>query len=109
MSLLLQAMRNGVRIGDLKDFVYFEKRLRGLVKQLQANYPELDVDIEAELAYYKSIQATIMELTADTVVLTNEALQRGKRVLIEGANATSKSLHQSPISYQLALTHRCYT
>ena len=85
-------MRNGVRVGDLKDFVYFEKRLRALVNQLQTNYPELEVDVEAEVAYYKSIQATIVELTADTVVLTNDALRKGKRVLVEGANATSEQI-----------------
>jgi Adenylosuccinate synthetase len=30
-----KTMRNGIRIGDLRDMVYFESRLRGLVKQLE--------------------------------------------------------------------------
>ena len=28
-------MRNGIRIGDLRDMTFFETRLRGLVKQLE--------------------------------------------------------------------------
>jgi hypothetical protein len=28
-------MRNGIRIGDLRDMEFFETRLRGLVKQLE--------------------------------------------------------------------------
>ena len=30
-----KTMRNGIRIGDLRDMTYFESRLRGLVKQLE--------------------------------------------------------------------------
>ena len=33
----------GVRIGDLRDFAYFEERLRNLVTQLQAAHPDLEV------------------------------------------------------------------
>ena len=30
-----KTMRNGIRIGDLRDMEFFETRLRGLVKQLE--------------------------------------------------------------------------
>jgi adenylosuccinate synthase len=85
-------MRNGVRIGDLNDWPYFESKLRGLVSQLQRSYPELVVDVDAELAYYQSIRAQICSLTLDTVVFANEALRRGENILVEGANATMLDL-----------------
>ena len=84
--------RNGVRIGDLQDMEYFEKRLRALVAQLKQSYPDVEINVEAELSYYKSIREELLPMITDTIVLTNKALDEGKNVLIEGANATSKKL-----------------
>lgn len=33
-----KTMRNGIRIGDLRDMTFFEGRLRGLVKQLEGRH-----------------------------------------------------------------------
>lgn len=84
--------RNGVRVGDLQNMEYFEKRLRALVAQLKQSYPDVVIDIEAELAYYRSIREELLPMITDTIVFTNKALGEGKNVLVEGANATSKSL-----------------
>mmetsp|Transcript_20201 Transcript_20201/g.20301 ORF Transcript_20201/g.20301 Transcript_20201/m.20301 type:complete len:516 (-) Transcript_20201:177-1724(-) len=80
--------RNGIRIGDLRDMEFFEERLRLLAAHLEKNYPELKIDVEKELEYYKSIREEILSLTVDTVVYCNDAYKAGKRILIEGANAT---------------------
>lgn len=85
-----KTQRNGVRVGDLQDMVYFESRLRSLVTQLQRAYPGLEIDVEAELAYYHSIREELLPLITDTVQYCNDALDQGKNVLIEGANATSE-------------------
>lgn len=85
-----KVMRNGIRIGDLQDFAFFEKRLRSLIAQLKQAYPELNVDVEAELEYYKSIREEIIKMVVDTVTMANEAIASGKNILVEGANATSK-------------------
>jgi adenylosuccinate synthase len=110
-----KTQRNGVRVGDLQvsksvaavahphpsispylwrsrlqDMAYFETRLRGLVSHVQRAYPGLEVDVEAELAYYKSIRDELLPLITDTVAYCNQALADGKDVLVEGANATSK-------------------
>jgi adenylosuccinate synthase len=74
----------------LQDMAYFETRLRGLVSHVQRAYPGLEVDVEAELAYYKSIRDELLPLITDTVAYCNQALADGKDVLVEGANATSK-------------------
>lgn len=84
--------RNGVRIGDLRNMEYFEKRLRALVTQLKQSYPDVVIDVEAELQYYKSIREELLPMITDTIVYSNKALAEGKNILIEGANATSKPL-----------------
>lgn len=83
-----KVMRNGVRVGDLKDMAYFETRLRSLVSQLKSAYPELDIDIKKELGYYNRIRGLILPMVKDSVHFSNTALAENKSVLVEGANAT---------------------
>ena len=83
-----KVMRNGVRIGDLRDMAYFETRLRSLVLQPTSAYPELEIDIEKELAYFWRIREQILPMVKDTVHFSNNALAENKSVLVEGANAT---------------------
>ncbi len=85
-----KTQRSGLRVGDLQDMEYFEARLRSLVAQLQTSYPGLAIDVEAELAYYRSIRDELLPLIGDTIVMCNDALDEGKNILVEGANATSK-------------------
>jgi adenylosuccinate synthase len=88
--------RNGLRVGDLRDFEHFERRFRLLAEHhldafnSKATTKEemLEIDVEAELAYYKSIAPRVLSMTEDTIKYTNEAFRAGKRVLVEGANAT---------------------
>jgi len=85
-----KTQRSGLRVGDLKDMAYFEARLRSLVAQLTSAYPGLDIDVEAELAYYHSVRDELLPLITDTIVYCSDALDEGKNILVEGANATSK-------------------
>jgi len=58
------------------------------VTQLQASHPDLEVDIEAELAYYRQVRKEVVLMTTDTIEYINQALLENKKVLVEGANAT---------------------
>jgi adenylosuccinate synthase len=87
-----KTQRNGLRVGDLQDMIYFEARLRSLAAQLERQYPGIKIDVDHELAYYKSIRDELLPLITDTIVYCNDALERGQNILIEGANATSKYL-----------------
>lgn len=80
--------RNGIRIGDLANFKYFEQRFRGLAEATMAAYPGLEIDVEGQLAYYKSISARVIAMTTDTIEYTNRSYHDGKKILVEGANAT---------------------
>ena len=80
--------RNGLRVGDLEDFDYFERRFRELADYHVRAYPGLEINVEEQLAYYKSIAPRVQEITIDTISLTNQQYEEGKRILVEGANAT---------------------
>lgn len=50
-------VRNGVRVGDLRHFDYFQTRLRALVQYAErAHGNSLNVDVEKEIAYYASVR-----------------------------------------------------
>lgn len=80
--------RSGIRVGDLQNFEYFEQRFRLLAEQSMNSYPGLEIDVEGQLAYYKSIAAKVNSMTVDTIQYTNTLYTEGKKILIEGANAT---------------------
>lgn len=72
-------MRNGLRVGDLRYFDDFCLKLRDLVLSCQQNYPDLQVDIEAEIEKYRAIREEIMDLTIDSVSYLNAAYLSGKK------------------------------
>lgn len=80
--------RNGLRVGDLMDWDYFEQRFRALAESHMRSYPGLEVDVEKELAYYKGIAERISSMTVDTIQFINQQYVDGKQILVEGANAT---------------------
>jgi len=79
--------RNGVRVGDLRDWDYFEQRFRALAEHHMRSYEGLEIDVEGQLAFYKSIAPRVLEMTCDTIELTNQKYKEGKKILVEGANA----------------------
>lgn len=85
-----KTMRNGLRVGDLQDMEHFEARLRSLAEQLLRSFPGITINVEEELSYYHSIREKILSMVTDTVHYCNTAVAQGKKILVEGANATSK-------------------
>ncbi|KAG5184211.1 adenylosuccinate synthetase [Tribonema minus] len=82
-------LRNGLRLGDLEDFDEFVKRLTSLVEYYQRSYGDaVQIDLDAEIAYYREVRDQIWDMTVDTIEYVNTAYDDGKRILIEGANAT---------------------
>lgn len=81
--------RNGLRMGDLFNWEYFEERFRSLAHSTMESYPKIHIDIEKELSYYKNIRYRLMPYICDTIDLVNrECDVNSKRILVEGANAT---------------------
>lgn len=79
--------RNGLRVGDLQDWPYFERRFKQLAEQLEQSY-NVEINVEEQLAFYKKVADRVKDMTIDTIDFTNQAYADGKRILVEGANAT---------------------
>jgi len=83
-----KASRVGLRVGDLAHFDSFEKKYRTLVDSYKQTYPDLKTNTEEELAKYKEYYKQIKPMIVDGVSYINNAIKNGKKVMIEGANAT---------------------
>ena len=83
--------RIGVRVGDLQFPKVFREKLERMSAYWKRSYPlEINVDKIAEeyLGYWNTIRPTVV----DSVLFLNEALGKGRRVMVEGANATMLDL-----------------
>eukprot|EP01129_Flabellula_baltica_P010222 TRINITY_DN429_c0_g1_i2.p1 TRINITY_DN429_c0_g1~~TRINITY_DN429_c0_g1_i2.p1 ORF type:complete len:485 (-),score=138.48 TRINITY_DN429_c0_g1_i2:1888-3300(-) len=83
-----KATRIGIRVGDLANFDKFEDKYRRLVDFYKQTYPNLETDVDAEIQRYKEYYNAIKPLIVDGVGYINDAYAEGKRIMIEGANAT---------------------
>jgi len=77
-----------LRVGDLAHFDSFEKKYRTLVDFYKQTYPDLKTNTEEELAKYKEYYKQIKPMIVDGVSYINNAIKKGRKVMIEGANAT---------------------
>ena len=69
-------------------FWFRAHRFRTLASAFTSQYPDLKIDIDAELARYKEFAAEIRPCIADTVMFLNRSIRQGKKILVEGVNAT---------------------
>lgn len=85
-----KATRNGLRICDLMgDYNHFSEKFRNLVDQYRRIFPDLEVDIEGELAKYKELREKVRPMVRETVSYLHGLLQsRNKTILVEGAQST---------------------
>ena len=59
-----------------------------LVDAAKRRVPDLSIDVDAEIAKYREYAEIMKEYTVDSVSYVNGAIKAGKRVMVEGANAT---------------------
>ncbi|XP_041353279.1 adenylosuccinate synthetase isozyme 1 B-like [Gigantopelta aegis] len=84
-----KATRNGLRICDLMgNFDNFSEKFQNLVDHHKRMFPDLDVDVSAELQKYKELREKIRPMVTDTVCYLHKATKEGKNILIEGAQST---------------------
>lgn len=88
-----KAIRNGVRVGDLNFMDTFSDKLQKLAMDGRKRFGEaFNYDVEAEIKLYAGLAEQLRPYICDTVEYLNEAHEAGKRILIEGANATMLDL-----------------
>lgn len=68
-------------------FCLFTFRFQGLAAVYQRMFPDLQVDVEAELVRYKAFVERIRPYVVESVSYLHSALWSGQKVLVEGANA----------------------
>lgn len=79
--------RRGLRLCDLKNWERFEERYRANLAWHQEVYG-FDYLPEGELAVIRQYKDRLLTMMVDGAYTLNQALQEGKKVLVEGANAT---------------------
>eukprot|EP00741_Cyanophora_paradoxa_P005149 tig00000863_g4991.t1 len=90
-----KSLRTGMRVCDLKYFDSFPDNFRTLVAGYKTRRTKRfgehhfkDYDMEAEIERYRQYAKELEPYVVDSVHFVNEAYRAGKRILMEGANAT---------------------
>jgi len=66
----------------------FAEALRKLTADNLARFPSIEYDVEAEIELYRELAKKVEPYVGDTFTYVNKAYKDGKRILVEGANAT---------------------
>jgi len=98
-----KAARIGIRIADLLDPEEFEKKLaRNLAEKnrlFEKMYDTTGFDLKEILDEYLALAEIIRPYVADTSVVLNDAIDRGSRVLFEGAQGVLLDIDQGTYPY----------
>lgn len=84
-----KCFRNGIRVADLLgDFEAFSESYRRLVEHYTKQFPTIDVDTESELQRFKDHREKLiaLNLVGDTVGYIHSMRNKGRSILVEGAN-----------------------
>ncbi|QQR55071.1 adenylosuccinate synthase [Candidatus Peregrinibacteria bacterium] len=79
--------RRGLRLCDLAHWESFVEKYKANVEWHQKNYG-FEYDAEAELAVLQGVRSRLLAMMVDGALVLDQALAAGKKVLVEGANAT---------------------
>lgn len=79
--------RRGLRMVDLLNWNHFAEKFRENV-ELHQNIYDLEVDIEAELNYYKDAAEQLEPLITNTAYYLDQAYKKNESLLIEGAQGS---------------------
>jgi adenylosuccinate synthase len=87
-----KAARKGIRVADLYNEAFFRERVLAMTEEknriLAALYGAGPLDPERIVEEYRGYAARVRPFVADTVELVNAAIDRGRRVLFEGAQGS---------------------
>lgn len=79
--------RSGIRAGDLKTMGVFATKLRNIVATAQHRF-KFEYDVEEEIKRHEEYAKIFADFIVDGIDWLNGQIESGKKVLIEGANAT---------------------
>jgi len=79
-----KSSRIGIRVGLLKNFSIFEERLRKNAHRHEQSF-DINIDIEKEVELHKKFANEFNDMIVDSVDFLHQSLQKGKKILAEGA------------------------
>lgn len=79
--------RRGLRLCDLAHWDTFVEKYKANVAWHQKVYG-FEYDMETELKFYENIRPRLLAMMVDGALVLDQALAAGKKILVEGANAT---------------------
>lgn len=83
-----KASRSGLRVHHLlNNFDDFAAKFRVIVENKRKRYGHFEYDVEAELVRYRELAERLRPYVVDSVAYLHQAMQEGKKILVEGANA----------------------
>lgn len=90
--------RRGLRLCDLKNWESFEEKYRSNLAAHQKIYA-FDYDPDSELEALQKVRPLLLSMMTDTAFLLNQALEKDKKVLVEGANAALLDIDHGTYPY----------
>ena len=79
--------RVGVRMGSLRNWEHFKEQYMRLYNIYRIRYNLTDYDYEDELSKIQALLPELLPMIVDSICMLNQALEEGKKALVEGANA----------------------
>lgn len=86
-----KVIRNGIRVGDLRNMDTFSLKLEILLKDAAARFPGFKYNSQSlmdEVDLYKKYAERLEPYIADTVIFMNNSIAQKKKILVEGGQAT---------------------
>ncbi|XP_020242761.1 adenylosuccinate synthetase, chloroplastic-like [Asparagus officinalis] len=86
-----KAIRNGIRVCDLRHMDTFREKLEILLKDAASRFKGFEYSIamlNEEVEKYKKFAERLEPYIADTVYIMNESITQKKKILVEGGQAT---------------------
>ena len=96
--------RRGIRVGDLGDPEGFRDRLDIQRQAFEREAPGVELDWDAEIERQRQAYQALRSQITDTSALVNQHLDRGERVLFEGAQGTFLDLDHGTYPYVTSST-----
>jgi len=96
----MKAFRSGLRVGELKNWDLFVNRYTSFNQTIKEHYG-LSIDTERELKTLKEERDILVgrNMIIDSATYLNTAINQGKRVLAEGANAIMLDIDHGTYPY----------
>lgn len=96
---------NGIRIYDLKNWDKFSEKFTfqaNIKNKILKTFGVTEVNIKKELEKFKQLRKIILPYVADTFQILHEALNKNKKILMEGAQAVLLDLDFSAYPFTTA-------